>query len=605
MTARTRHRAPAEPATRASAGLPGRPAGAAPRRGRAASSWPPSTACASARSRCAAPTWPPGRPRSSTCPAAPPWRPSARRAPSGPAGCGRSRSARAGTAPTNRSPGPDPATDEQRALIEPARAPGVRPRPRAERDGPSGHQVADLDDGIAEVEQAIAAEGPARRHRPATRPRRRGPGRRADRPRRIRSTRRRQDVPDLPRQKVDPRTVGRTYTGPDGTVHQPSMWLTLTLDSYGPVHSIPARPAVHLPPPAQPTTTRCSAPRSTRPRTTTGAPPGTPCTSPGCSTVLAEPAPRGRLERPVRRLRRAATPARPARPLRHPRHHPPRHAATRSPPPPTTRCGGRPPTDRATPLDRPPVWDADASAWIDPDTRTPLPTWARGPRRDRRRPGRRAGARRPVRAAGQGQGRRARHARTSTAPSATSPSTSPKTPPTATPITSDPQREHLDRLWHELRVTPCSDRCANWLLYGIQPKKAHDQAPPRPLQRPGPPADHPRHRRPPRPRSPATGPAKPSPTTAPTPAPGSAPSSASATSADQTDAGRPTSPATPAPVAWEMARPDDPDLPPLEHRLLRAISTRIQRRRELDAARERAAQYLADRSATAAVVRRE
>jgi len=40
-------------------------------------------------------------------------------------------------------------------------------------------------------------------------------------------------------------------------------------------------------------------------------------------------------------------------------------------------------------------------------------------------------------------------------------------------VTTDPQRAHLERLWHELRVTPCSDRCANWLLYGIAPKKAH------------------------------------------------------------------------------------------------------------------------------------
>lgn len=45
----------------------------------------------------------------------------------------------------------------------------------------------------------------------------------------------------------------------------------------------------------------------------------------------------------------------------------------------------------------------------------------------------------------------------------------------------------------------------------------------------------------------------------------------------------------PAPaVAWEMARYDDPDLAPLEHRLLRAISQRIQRRAGLSVARQRA-----------------
>src|SRR5690606_28884621 len=39
--------------------------------------------------------------------------------------------------------------------------------------------------------------------------------------------------------------------------------------------------------------------------------------------------------------------------------------------------------------------------------------------------------------------------------------------------------------------------------------------------------------------------------------------------------------------AWELARRDDPDLPPLGHRLLRAISERIQQRAQLDHARQR------------------
>jgi len=34
---------------------------------------------------------------------------------------------------------------------------------------------------------------------------------------------------------------------------------------------------------------------------------------------------------------------------------------------------------------------------------------------------------------------------------------------------SDRQRRHHDRLHDELRVTPCSPRCAVWLLYGIEP----------------------------------------------------------------------------------------------------------------------------------------
>ncbi|MGC5017100.1 replication initiator [Micromonospora sp. DT47] len=37
--------------------------------------------------------------------------------------------------------------------------------------------------------------------------------------------------------------------------------------------------------------------------------------------------------------------------------------------------------------------------------------------------------------------------------------------------------------------------------------------------------------------------------------------------------------------AWELAKPTDPDVPPLGHRVLRAISERIQWRAQLDAAR--------------------
>jgi Replication initiator protein, pSAM2 len=54
--------------------------------------------------------------------------------------------------------------------------------------------------------------------------------------RRVRSTRRRQDVPDLPRVPMQDHTVGRTFTAPNGRTYRPSMFLTLTLPSYGRVH---------------------------------------------------------------------------------------------------------------------------------------------------------------------------------------------------------------------------------------------------------------------------------------------------------------------------------------------------------------------------------
>jgi hypothetical protein len=55
--------------------------------------------------------------------------------------------------------------------------------------------------------------------------------------RRVRSTRRRQDAPDLPRVPMEDRTIGRVFTAPDGKTYRPSMFLTLTLGSYGRVTS--------------------------------------------------------------------------------------------------------------------------------------------------------------------------------------------------------------------------------------------------------------------------------------------------------------------------------------------------------------------------------
>jgi hypothetical protein len=51
--------------------------------------------------------------------------------------------------------------------------------------------------------------------------------------RRVRSTRRRQDVPELPRVAIEDRTIGRVFTARDGRTYRPSMFVTLTLGSYG------------------------------------------------------------------------------------------------------------------------------------------------------------------------------------------------------------------------------------------------------------------------------------------------------------------------------------------------------------------------------------
>jgi len=65
--------------------------------------------------------------------------------------------------------------------------------------------------------------------------------------RRVRSTRRRAGIPDLPTVPMEQRTTGRTFTDPaTGKRFQPSMFVTLTLPSYGriiPGTGIPVDPA--------------------------------------------------------------------------------------------------------------------------------------------------------------------------------------------------------------------------------------------------------------------------------------------------------------------------------------------------------------------------
>ena len=63
--------------------------------------------------------------------------------------------------------------------------------------------------------------------------------------RRVRSTRRRSDAAELPKVPQEHRSVGRTFTTPDGKQFRPSMFVTLTLGSYGKV--IPGAKGKHVP----------------------------------------------------------------------------------------------------------------------------------------------------------------------------------------------------------------------------------------------------------------------------------------------------------------------------------------------------------------------
>ena len=111
---------------------------------------------------------------------------------------------------------PDPATEEQRDLIT------DRAEAQEARDllASAGVDVGDQDERIGELDEEIAVSGMRGNVLPA-------------RPRRHRSTRRRQDAAPLPRRSVSARTVGKTYTTPDGKTFRPSLFITLTCPSYG------------------------------------------------------------------------------------------------------------------------------------------------------------------------------------------------------------------------------------------------------------------------------------------------------------------------------------------------------------------------------------
>jgi Replication initiator protein, pSAM2 len=115
-------------------------------------------------------------------------------------------------------PGPPPPDEVQAMWVE------HRARAQADHAARSGEDTAELDELIADLDQEIKRSG-LRGNADPGRPK----------PRRQRSTRRRQDVPDLPKRKISPRTVGRTYTAPDGKTFRPSMFITLTCPSYGKV----------------------------------------------------------------------------------------------------------------------------------------------------------------------------------------------------------------------------------------------------------------------------------------------------------------------------------------------------------------------------------
>ncbi|MGH3787492.1 MAG: replication initiator [Pseudonocardiaceae bacterium] len=266
-----------------------------------------------------------------------------------------------------------------------------------------------------------------------------------------RSTRRRQDAPDLPRRPVAQRTVGRVFAGR----YRPSTFLTLTLDSYGRVdaqgaaadpdrydYRRAARDAMHFPALVDrfwQNTRRCV---------------GWDVQYFGTVEPQKRGAPhfhaaiRGAIPRAELRAITAAT----YHQVWWPAHDQLVYSGERLP-----------------------VWDARAKAFTDPDTGTPLPSWEQACE-ELTEPAHvvRFGEQVHVKGILGGTEEAGRHIGYLTKYLAKSVGQAAGLDKDAT----DAKCDHTKRLHAELQVTPCSPRCAVWLLYGVQPKGArHSMVP--------------------------------------------------------------------------------------------------------------------------------
>jgi hypothetical protein len=260
-----------------------------------------------------------------------------------------------------------------------------------------------------------------------------------------RSTRRRQDAPDLPHRPIENRTIGQVFAGR----YRPSTFLTLTLDSYGRVdadgaavdpnrydYRRAARDAIHFPALVDrfwQNTRRCV---------------GWDVQYFGTVEPQKRGAPhfhaalRGTISRAELRAITAAT----YHQVWWPHYDRPIYQEERLP-----------------------IWDTRAKAFTDPDTGAPLPTWEQACE-ELTEPAHvvRFGAQVHVKGILGGTEEAGRHIGYLTKYLTKSVGQAAGLGEHATHA----QRDHARRLHAELQVTPCSPRCAVWLLYGIQPKGA-------------------------------------------------------------------------------------------------------------------------------------
>jgi len=125
---------------------------------------------------------------------------------------------------------PDEANDDQRWLVE------FRADLQAQRDDVAalGEDTADWDAAIEGVDAEINEAGM------------RGSVLGRTVPKRTRSTKRRQDAANLPKRRMTPTTLGRTFASSDGKIYRPSLFVTLTLPSYGKVRDgVPVDPRTY------------------------------------------------------------------------------------------------------------------------------------------------------------------------------------------------------------------------------------------------------------------------------------------------------------------------------------------------------------------------
>ncbi len=288
-----------------------------------------------------------------------------------------------------------------------------------------------------------------------------------------RSTRRRADAAELPRLPVDNRTIGRTFAARDGKTFRPSTLLTVTLGSHGKVHT-GARTRRGMLQPCE-----CGTLHGQR--------------DPLLGTPL-DPDAYGYRQAAVDAIHFAAVLDRFWQNLRRAvgwkvqyagavelqkRLAPHAHFTVRGTMPrqimrqvaaATYHQVWWPAFDTLHyTVEQPPVWDAEAGSYVDPKTRQALCTWAEAIEATTADDAQPACVVRLGKVDQRGINHGSKDAERSIR-YVTKYLT--KDLVEHAPVGSDAQRAHFDRLHAELAILPCSPRCANWLLYGVQPEKA-------------------------------------------------------------------------------------------------------------------------------------